>query len=178
MTIIGRFDELRLELLGAEDAFDEMEVLVTSIEGITDGGKLADLAEDVLSQVAPDRKKLLGALVHCQSLWDLYSDIAHDGLLSIFYNRTGAEIDKLRATLRDNKDPVSARFEKAYALVAPIFVIQPEENWVMRNRGMQPYDVVSEKVSERIESIEDAISERQDEVYERALDRARTVAAK
>jgi hypothetical protein len=51
-----------------------------------------------------------------------------------------------------------------YALVAPLFDIQPDSNWVMRHRGKQPYDLVSDGVKERLEALEGRIEEMQEGV--------------
>ncbi|MFN3985830.1 MAG: hypothetical protein ACK4KV_10070 [Rhodocyclaceae bacterium] len=176
VNIANVLSELREELLDEEEPIEELESIILAIDDLMDQRKLSVVETEAIEQLPEARRDLFNELVYARALWDLYSDIAYDGLLSLFYNRTGAELDKLKAILGERGDAVASLFEEAYAVAAAAFSIHSDENWVMRNPGQQPHECLPEDVAQNIEAIEGRLGEMQEAMYARAVERAREMA--
>lgn len=176
-TLINSLNELRDELLDDQEPIESQDDLGIAIQVQLNFGRLTDFVKNELSELSPIQKIFYDALVYSETIFELYSEIAFDGLESIFYNKTGNDIDKLRTVLHDNKSPISELFDKAYSLVDELFDIKPNENWVMRNLDKNPYETLSDDVINSIESIANQIYEMQNQVdrlaFEKALNMAR-----
>jgi hypothetical protein len=178
-TLINSLNELRDELLDEQEPIENQDNLGIAIQVQLDPGRLTDFSSEELSELSPTQRIFYDALVYSETIFELYSEIAFDGLESIFYNKIGDDIDKLKTVLHDNKSPISELFDKAYSLVDELFDIKPNDNWVMRNLDKNPYEILSDDVIKGIESIENKIYEMQNQVdklaFEKALNMARQI---
>ena len=160
-----------------DDAITDLESISLAIESeLEPGSKLSELDGGALQGCTPKLQALYRALENAQEHWDLYSAIAYHGLGSIFYNWTGDELDRVRAVLASFDSPLSPLLARAYELTVPAYEIIPETNWVTRNPGSDPYEILDESVQKELELLEAAMGEMQDESYGLALEACRAAA--
>ncbi len=121
------------------------------------GVHLLSLDDGSAERLPARERRLYDAIVYLQGAWALLSDIAYDGVYSVFYNCTGAEIERRRAALRRGDETLSALFEEAYGLVAPQLDLVPHTNLVTRRPDDSPYALVDRDTLARLEDIENRI---------------------
>lgn len=164
--------ELRAELREEAEPVEELESIILAIEDLLDLERLRDVPHESIENLSAADRELFNALVDAQSLWDVYSCIEHDGLLSVFYNHSGVQLDGLHAAFR-RLDPVeSSLFDQAYVLAASVLAIEPDENWVMRNPGKRPEAMFSEGLAKEMKSIARQLGEVQEAAFSRAVEHA------
>jgi hypothetical protein len=157
-------------LPSAEDVtVDNLHELQWAIEEILGfGGKVITL-DDGSSKILPaDMKAFFDALVYFQCISSLFSTICCDGLLSVFYNDTGAEIEQTQRTLIVFGDPIAPLFEKAYQMLRIPYDIQPDTNWVTLN-DCDPFDTIGEDTLNAVNDIESQIEGLNAQAWARAL---------
>ncbi len=149
---------------------DDLDFICDVLQDPVDFGPTMQERDDgSLAQLPADQQALWRALVHVQCVTHVMSDIAGDGLLSIFYNSSGKQVDHHRAALKASDPALSDLFEQAYALAAPALLIDPDSNFVTRNRGVAPRSRLSEEDLERLAELEQEIEEMWDGVFGRAI---------
>jgi hypothetical protein len=91
------------------------------------------------------------------------SAILNDGLFSVFYNSSLQEIIQIREAIeKTNSTKLLKLFDKAKSLFENEYVLKSNTTFVSENPNEDVYDFFSEKLQEKIELIEEKISELQD----------------
>lgn len=150
--------------------FQDLEEVVDVLEDeLGDGVHLLSLDDGSAAGLAPPQRRLFDAVVYLQAAWVLLSDIACDGVYSVFYNCTGDEIALRREALRRGDEALSHLFDEAWGLVAAKLDIAPDANVVTRWPGESPYDLVDRDTLARLEDLENRIEAVRMETFERAI---------
>ncbi len=152
--------------LEASDMYDSFGFILEDAVGF--GCKLGDFGLPDAESLSAELKDFLRALVYAESVCDLLSALAYDGLASVFYNWTSPSIDRLRNALREEQDPASSLVDRAYQLAAPKLQLGEEGNWVTRNRDESPFDALGPECTAAIEEIEGEIEAQRHATFERA----------
>lgn len=165
-------DKLAHALPQASDVreFQDLEDVVYALEGeLGDGVHLLSLDDGSAAELPDGQRRLFDAIVYLQGAWALLSDIAYDGVYSVFYNCTGHEIELRRAALRRGDDALAALFDEAYALVAAPLDIAPHTNVITRRPEESPYDLIDRETLARLEDVENRIEALRMDAFERAI---------
>ena len=150
-----------------EENLHELEWTIEEVLGY--GGKIVAIDDGSSSSLPKDMKAFFDALVYFQCISGLFSTICGDGLLSVFYNETGAEIEQTQRTLVAFGDPIAPLFEKAYQMLRTPYDIQPDTNWVTVNSDDDPFETIGEDTQNAVGEIESQIEGLNEQAWVRAL---------
>ncbi len=151
------------------DDIDGLEEVMSCLEGVIGWeAHLADYDDGSSAQLPANLKKLFDALKYVHCIWELLETIAFDGLYSVFYNGSWEQIARLRNELKASDETLSALFEEALLLAAPLDLQQPD-NFVTRNPGVSPMTALSDEALDQMIQLDDRIEEIRDEIFDRAL---------
>ncbi len=148
------------------DLNDLSDVMYALEDELGYGRQIAAVDEGNAGQLPPDLLKLYGALKYLQVAWDFLDNIAYDGLLSIFFNRSNDEIAALRAGLRDCDQQLSELFEEACRLMLPHSDIAPQ---AAGERDAKPMFELDPARLDALEQIEERIEEIREQTWARAI---------
>ncbi len=154
--------------------FQDLEEVVDVLEGELGYGVHLLSLDDGSAAVLPEgQRRLFDAIVHLQGAWVLLSDIACEGVYSVFYNCSGDELELRRAALKRGDAELSRLFEEAYGLVAPHLDIAPDASFIARRPEESPYDRLDRTTLARLEEIENRIEAMRMDTFERVIARYR-----
>ncbi|HKB59486.1 MAG TPA: hypothetical protein VKC56_05500 [Gallionellaceae bacterium] len=169
IEVMDRLDR-RLPLAGEVKAFQDLEEVICALqEELGHGVRLQSLDDGSVESLSDAQRRLFETIVYLQGAWMLLSDIASDGVYSIFYKCTGEEIELCRAALRRGDEPLLELFEEAYSLVAGQLDIVPDANIIARRPEESPYDLVDRETLARLDDIENRIEAQRMEAIERLI---------
>jgi hypothetical protein len=162
---------LRVDLPAADEIdVDSLYDLHWDIEAVIGANtRVLSLDDGNAENLDPELKAFFDALRYIQCINALYNDISHDGFLSIFYNRTGAELDLLRSELRNFADPIAPLVEISYRHLAPIYGFVADTNYVTRSGSTLVVEAVPERIMQAIEALEEQIEDLRDASFDRCL---------
>lgn len=172
MSLVEMMDKLGRNLPQATEVreFADLEDLVYALEDeLGQGVYLLSLEDGGLERLSARQRRLYDAIVYIQGTWELLLAIACDGFYSVFYNCTGAEIERCRAALRRSDDTLCGLFEEAYGLLSTRLDIVPGDTVVTRRPDVSPYELVDEATLRRIEAIENEIEARRMDIFGQAI---------
>ncbi len=150
--------------------FADLEEVIYALEDeLGDGVHLLSLDDGSAERLPPSQRRLFDAIVYLQGAWVLLSDIACDGVYSVFYNCTGEEIERRRAALRRGDEALSALFEEAYGLVAGPLDLAPDASVTTRRPEDSPYELVDRDTLTRLEDIENRIEALRMDTFDRVI---------
>jgi hypothetical protein len=133
------------------------------------GVHLLSMDDGSAAELPAGRRRLFDAIVYLQGAWVLLSDIAYDGVYSVFYNCTGEEIELRRTALKRGDEALATLFEEAYALVAAPLAIAPGSNFITRCPDESPYERVDRETLARLEAIENRIEAMRMDTFDRVI---------
>lgn len=117
----------------------------------------------------PDLKNLFEVLCYMQALAAFLTTVTADGLFSLFYNHTGADIAHLRAALRRFDPALSGLLEAACALLEGKIDIAADVAFTSRHPDADPFDNIDAATFVQVEQINRTIDECWDSYFETAM---------
>ena len=118
--------------------------------------KFPEYENDIINALVPKIK-----IVYL--IGELESSILNDGLLSVFYNSNLNEIMRIREAIEQTKSKKLLNlFDKAKSLFEKEYTFKSDTNFVSENPDTDIYDFFSENLTDKIEEIEEKITELQD----------------
>ncbi len=151
-----------------EDALFEFDMMYgEEVPGFD--GRFWSFSESSVAELPDQLSRLYFALWYVQSMGNFYNAVGGDGLLSVFYNNSGEEIDALRSVLNRFNDPLHQLVDEAYSLLEPTYQFVPDNNYVSRYMESDLHEVLPEEVALRIQEIEAEVEGMQDGCSDRVL---------
>lgn len=139
--------------------------------------KIWEYDNDISHNLSKPLQDYFYALWYIQSVLGLFSSISGDGMLSVFYNWSGAEIDALKTILKKFNDKLEPLINEAYNLLLPIYKFKFDSNFVTDNPGSNVYDIIPQDIMSQLEDIESKVEKLQDESHDHALSLYKSVSS-
>lgn len=154
--------------------FQDLEEVIYALQEEVGHGVHLHSLDDGSAENLPDaQRRLFETIVYLQTVWLLLSDIATDGVYSVFYKWSGEEIERRRAALALEDALLSELFEEAYELVAGQLDIAPDVAFVVRRPEESPYDYVDPETLAQLDEIENRIEAQRMDAIDRLIARYR-----
>lgn len=163
--------EMSDEIPSATDVTDVsgLSYVIDIMEGVLGYDKRLCIYAQDAEHLPHQLRKLYDALRHLQAVWYFLSDIANDGLLSVFYNGSMIDIEQTKSELQVWDDTLFKCFSEAQVNASKLLDHAPDINFVTANPGINPFEVLGDENLAEIEKIEDQIESVRGTTWDRAV---------
>lgn len=169
LDLMDRLDQ-RLPQAGEVKVFQDLEEVIYALqEEIGHGVDLHSLDDGSVENLPDAQRRLFETIVYLQTVWLLLSDIATDGVYSVFYKWSGEEIERRRAALALEDAMLSELLEEAYDLVDGQLDIAPDAAFAIRRPEESPYDYIDRETQAQLDQIENRIEAQRMEAIGRLI---------
>ena len=149
------YKELVLKLDFSNVSFDDLPM------------EVGDKVNEIVMNFFDNREQIVNFLPEnikvVYLIGELESAILNDGLFSIFYNSSLEEIIQTREAIeKTNSTKLLKLFDNAKSLFEKEYLLKSDINFVSENPDKDAFDFFSEKLQEKMETIEEKIGELQD----------------